>query len=86
MAVIGERQVTGRNGRESFKHRRVDIFWIWEVFGPVISFGYGQVGAGLTAYQGIIPVNHRGILTSVSGKAAHGYGDLQNNTPRSTVT
>jgi len=43
MSVIGEPQVTDRNGRESFRPKRMDILWIWKVFGSVISFGSSSI-------------------------------------------
>jgi hypothetical protein len=36
MSVIRERQVTGGNGR-GLRLKRVDIVWIWEGFGFLIS-------------------------------------------------
>jgi len=39
MAVTGERQVTGGNGRNLSGQARLDVLWGWKVFGPVISFG-----------------------------------------------
>jgi hypothetical protein len=45
MSVIGERQVTGGNGRESFRSESVDKLRIGKVFGSVINFGSGQIAS-----------------------------------------
>jgi hypothetical protein len=38
---VGDRGMpdSNRNGRESLRPRRLDILWIWKVFGPVITVG-----------------------------------------------
>jgi hypothetical protein len=39
VAVMGERLVAGWEWQEIFRPRRLDIDWIWKVFGSVIGFG-----------------------------------------------
>jgi hypothetical protein len=44
-------QEAGGNGRKFFGPRRLNILWIWKVFGLVISFGSGQVYTVSTPHQ-----------------------------------
>jgi hypothetical protein len=43
MAVIVERQAHRLDWQEFFRLRRVEMLWIWKVFGPAVSFGSGQI-------------------------------------------
>jgi len=40
----GDRGTPGcrREWQESFRPRRLDMLWIWELFGSVLSLGSGQ--------------------------------------------
>ncbi len=39
MSVTGECQVTCGNGKGPIRLKGVDMVWIWEVFGPLITVG-----------------------------------------------